>query len=36
MESPAALPDKNRAAGDDIAVMALDAEPLRIAVAAVT
>src|SRR5687768_17379722 len=31
-ELPAALPHQNRAAGDDVAVVALDAQPLRIAV----
>ena len=34
-EAPAALPYENRSAGHDVAVMTLDAEPLRIAVAAV-
>ena len=34
-EPPAALPDDDRAAGDDVAVVRLDAEPLRVGVAAV-
>jgi hypothetical protein len=35
-EPATALADENRAAGDDVAVVPLDAEPLRIAVASVT
>ena len=35
LEPAAALADENRPAGHDVAVMALDAEPLRVAVAAV-
>ena len=35
LEPAAALPDENRSAGHDVAVVALDAEALRVAVAAV-
>src|SRR5688500_15212940 len=35
VEAAALLAHENRAAGDDVAVVALDAQPLRIAVAAV-
>ena len=36
LEPPSALPDEDGAARHDVAVVALDAEPLGIAVAAVT
>ncbi len=34
-ETPAALPHDDGAAGDDVAVVRLDAQPLRVGVAAV-
>jgi hypothetical protein len=36
VEPASLLTDENRSAGDDVAVVALDAEALRVAVAAVT
>jgi hypothetical protein len=35
MEPAPALPDDDRPAGDDVAVVRLDAEPLRVRIAAV-
>ena len=35
-ETPSALPDDDRAAGDEIPVVRLDAKPLRVGVAAVS
>src|SRR5258706_13229718 len=35
VEAAPALPDDDRAAGDDVAVVRLDAEPLRVRIAAV-
>ena len=35
LEAAAALPDDDRAAGDDVAVVRFHAEPLRVRVAAV-